>query len=123
MHLDSAHHFRGMSKWSRGARSRTSSRFWIASSRSFIVAVKRWYMVGAIPYDPWTTQGYQSEHTPAALGAMGGALDAHCSATHDGRDFVDLSDRRTGTRSRAIDDGEIEFEGVSRQAFFRISPK
>lgn len=79
---------------------------------------QRWYMSGPF-LEALDTQGYQSEHTPAALWRHGlAALDAHCSATHDGRDFVDLSEEEQDAVLRAIDDEEIEFEGVSAKQFF-----
>ena len=79
---------------------------------------QRWYMRGPFP-EPLETQGYQSEHPPAGLWRHGlAALDAHCRQTHDGRDFVDLTEDEQDAVLRAIDDEEIEFEEVSAKAFF-----
>lgn len=79
---------------------------------------QRWYMRGPFP-EPLETQGYQSEHPPAGLWRHGlAALDAHCRQTHDGRDFVDLTEDEQDAVLRAIDEEEIEFEEVSAKAFF-----
>jgi gluconate 2-dehydrogenase gamma chain len=79
---------------------------------------QRWYMRGPFP-DPLETQGYQSEHTPAGLWRHGlAALDAHCRETHDGRDFVDLSEQEQDAVLKAMDEEEIEFETVSAKQFF-----
>lgn len=79
---------------------------------------QRWYMEGPFP-EPLDTQGYQSEQPPAQLIRDGlAALDLHCRDEHDGRGFAELSSEEQDAVLTALDEEEIEFEGLSAKAFF-----
>jgi gluconate 2-dehydrogenase gamma chain len=79
---------------------------------------QRWYMQGPFS-DPLDTQGYQSEQPPAQLIRDGlAALDAHCRHKHDGRGFAELSEDEQDAVLTALDEEEIEFNGLSAKAFF-----
>ncbi len=84
----------------------------------FYGRAQRWYMDGPFP-EPLETQGYQSPHTPAELWRAGlAALNVHCRETHDGRDFVALSEAEQDAVLTAIDEEEVAFETVSAKQFF-----
>jgi gluconate 2-dehydrogenase gamma chain len=79
---------------------------------------QRWYMQGPFP-EPLETQGYQSQQPPAQLIRDGlAALDAHCREEHGGRSFAELSEDEQDTILAALDEGDVEFEGLSAKAFF-----
>lgn len=81
---------------------------------------ERWYMKGPFA-EGLKTQGYQSEHTPAALYRVAiAALDAHCGAQFGGKVFAELSDEEQDAMLKRLEEGEIEFEGVSASAFFSL---
>lgn len=79
---------------------------------------QRWYMEGPFP-KPLDTQGYQSEQPPAQLVREGlAALDLYCRDKHDGRSLAELSEDEQDGVLAALDEKEIEFEGLSAKAFF-----
>lgn len=81
---------------------------------------ERWYMKGPFG-EALKTQGYQSEQPPAALYRDAiVALDKHCIAAFDGKAFAELSETDQDSVLKQIEDEEIEFEGVSAQAFFEL---
>ncbi|QQN67427.1 gluconate 2-dehydrogenase subunit 3 family protein [Bradyrhizobium diazoefficiens] len=64
-------------------------------------------------------QGPQSELTPGELYRKGlAALNKHCTSTHGGKSFVELSPTEQDDVLRKIEAGEIKFEGVDAQGFF-----
>ena len=84
----------------------------------FYGRAQRWYMSGPFP-EPLDTQGYQAPHTPADLWRRGlAALNVHCRNTHEGRDFVELTEAEQDAVLTAIDEEEIEFETVPAKQFF-----
>lgn len=84
----------------------------------FYGRAQRWYMAGPFP-EPLETQGYQEPHTPAQLWREGLiALDAHCRATHEGRDFADLTEAEQDAVLTDLDEEEIEFAELSSKKFF-----
>lgn len=81
----------------------------------------RWYMRGPFP-EALETQGYQAPYTPAGLWRAGlSALDEHCRETYDGRPFVELSEEEQDAVLTAIEEEEVEFEGVSGKQFFAFA--
>ncbi|QRI66053.1 gluconate 2-dehydrogenase subunit 3 family protein [Shinella sp. PSBB067] len=81
---------------------------------------ERWYMKG--PFSKGTDeQGYQSESPPAGLYRKAlAALDAHCRGSHDGKAFDELDAGVQDDILAAMEDGELEFEGVAAPAFFAL---
>ncbi|QRF54236.1 gluconate 2-dehydrogenase subunit 3 family protein (plasmid) [Rhizobium rosettiformans] len=81
---------------------------------------ERWYMQG--PFEEgFDGQGYQSEHPPAGLyRAALEAIDAHCRDAYGNRSFADLSEDEQDEILKRMDDGELELDGVSAQAFFDL---
>ncbi len=79
---------------------------------------ERWYMKGPFA-DGLETQGYQSEHAPAALYRAGiAALDNHCRQRFAGRVFAELGEEDQDALLKQIEDEGLEFEDVSATAFF-----
>lgn len=79
---------------------------------------QRWYMQGPFP-EPLDTQGYQSEQPPAQLIRDGlAALDTYCRDEHEGRSFAELSEDEQDAVLTALDEEDVEFEGLSAKAFF-----
>ncbi len=82
---------------------------------------QRWYMSGPFP-EALETQGYQLPFTPAGLWRAGlSALDEHCRQTHDGRGFTELSEDEQDAVLTAIEEEEVEFEGVPAAEFFSFA--
>lgn len=81
---------------------------------------ERWYTQGPFQ-DGFDGQGYQSEYPPAGLyRAAIEALDAHCRDAYGDRPFADLSDSEQDEMLKRMEDGELELDGVSAQAFFNL---
>jgi gluconate 2-dehydrogenase gamma chain len=81
-------------------------------------AGQRWYMQGPFS-EPLETQGYQSEQPPAQLIRDGlVALDAYCRSEYEARGFASLSEVEQDEILTALDEGDVEFEGLSAKAFF-----
>lgn len=81
---------------------------------------ERWYMQGPFE-DGLSTQGYQSRQAPAALYREAiAALDAHCRANFDGSVFAELDEARQDALLTRLEEGEIEFDGVSASDFFEL---
>jgi gluconate 2-dehydrogenase gamma chain len=79
----------------------------------------RWYMRGPFA-EGLETQGYQSEHPPAALyRAAIEALDAHCEGSL-GAVFASLSETQQDEVLKAIDEEELELDGVSAKSFLDL---
>jgi gluconate 2-dehydrogenase gamma chain len=78
---------------------------------------QHWYMRG--PFEEGLpTQGYQSEHTPAALYRHGlAALDVHCRAAH-GAPFAELAEPDQDAVLKGLEEEEISFPDVPAKAFF-----
>lgn len=81
---------------------------------------ERWYMKG--PFSEGTEQqGYQFESPPAGFYRQAlAALDEHCRRTHEGKVFADLDNGLQNDILTAMEEDEIEFEGVSASAFFQL---
>jgi gluconate 2-dehydrogenase gamma chain len=81
---------------------------------------QRWYMQG--PFAEGTdTQGYQSEFPPAQLYRRAiAALDDYTREQFAGRRFAELSEEEQDEILGALEDGEIEFDGVSASDFFEL---
>ena len=81
---------------------------------------ERWYMKGPFP-EGTEQQGYQFESPPAGLYRKAlAALDEHCRRTHDGKAFNELDAVGQDGILSAMEEGEIDFEGVSASAFFQL---
>jgi gluconate 2-dehydrogenase gamma chain len=81
---------------------------------------ERWYMQGPFAKG-LKTQGYQSAQAPAALYRDAiAALDAHCRETAGGKAFAELSPEEQDAVLTQLEEGGIEFEGVSASAFFSL---
>ena len=81
---------------------------------------ERWYMQGPFA-DGLETQGYQGERPPAELyRAAIAALDEHCRQIFDGSTFAELDADEQDAILTRIEDGELEFDGVTAAAFFAL---
>jgi gluconate 2-dehydrogenase gamma chain len=81
---------------------------------------QRWYMQG--PFEEGTDQqGYQSELPPAPLyRAAITALDDNSRTEFDGASFAELSEADQDAVLTAMEEGSIEFDGVSAATFFSL---
>lgn len=81
---------------------------------------ERWYTKG--PFSEGTEQqGYQFESPPAGLYRKAlAALDAHCRRTHEGKAFDELGAEAQDGILTAMEEGELEFEGVAAAVFFEL---
>lgn len=81
---------------------------------------QRWYMKG--PFLEGTDeQGYQFERPPAGLYRMAiAALDEHCRRTHGDKTFAELDTSLQDDTLSAMEEGKLDFEGLSASAFFEL---
>jgi gluconate 2-dehydrogenase gamma chain len=103
-----------------GAREANVTGFIDRELASFFGRGDRWYMQGPHPTGT-KQQGYQSEFPPALLYRNGiAALDAHCRKEFGNRRFSELPEKEQDAILGDLEDGKIEFEGVSASLFFEI---
>lgn len=85
----------------------------------FYGRAERWYMRGPFA-EGLDTQGYQSEHAPAALyRAAIEALDDHCRGTL-GASFAELAEDRQDDILTRMEEGALDLDGVSAAAFLDL---